>query len=244
MAESIRIQKLLATWGVASRRAIEKLIDAGKIAIDGKVLREQGLSLDPDNLPAITVNGKPVTRPATRGFSIYVFNKPEGIVTTLDDELGRKSIRDFLPPDKRLYPIGRLDCDSTGLLLVTDHGDLTYRLLHPSFKVEKEYIVKIAGSTLTRQEREKFRSGVLLEEGKTAPCQLRQLKNPQLYSVIIREGKKRQVRRMFESFDRKIVSLHRVRFGPINIGNLRSGEIRLLSAKEKADLLKAVDLKA
>ncbi len=242
MGEPVRIQKLLATWGVASRRAIEKMIDEGKVKVDGRVVSEQGLLIDPDKLPQITVCGKIVTKPANKGFSIYVFNKPEGIVTTLDDELGRKTIKDFLPPGKRLYPIGRLDCDSTGLLLVTDHGELTHRLLHPSFKVEKEYIVKIAGSTLTRLEREQFRSGVVLEDGKTAPCELRQLKNPQAYSVIIKEGKKRQIRRMFATIDRKVISLHRIRFGPIRIDDLRSGEIRLLSAKEKADLLKAAGL--
>lgn len=243
MTEKIRIQKLLSEWGVASRRAVEKLIENGKIKVDGKVLREQGLLLDPENPPEIVVDGKIIKKPAKKSNSIYIFHKPEGVVSTLSDELGRKSIKDFLPPGKRLYPIGRLDSDSSGLLLITDHGELTHRLLHPSFKVEKEYIVKIDGSSLSRSEREQFRAGVILEDGKTAPCLLRQLKNPQIYSVVIKEGKKRQIRKMFETFNRKVVSLHRIRFGPIRINDLRPGDIRLLSAKEKADLLKAAGLK-
>jgi len=244
MAEKIRIQKLLSEWGVASRRAIEKLIESGRIKVDGKVLREQGMLLDPENPPEISVEDKVIKKPAKKANSIFMFNKPEGVVSTLSDELGRKSIKDFLPPGKRLYPIGRLDSDSSGLLLITDHGELTHRLLHPSFKVEKEYIVKIDGSSLSRFEREQFRSGVVLEDGKTSPCLLRQLKNPQTYSVIIKEGRKRQIRKMFESFNRKVISLHRIRFGPIRINDLRSGDIRLLSTKEKADLLKAAGLKS
>lgn len=243
MAEPVRIQKLLANWGVASRRSVEKLIETGKVKVDGKILREQGLVIDPDNLPEICVDGKPISKPKVKDFSIFVFHKPAGVVSTLSDELDRKTIKDFLPKGKRLYPIGRLDYDSTGLLLITDHGELTHRLLHPSYKVEKEYIVKIDGSSLTRSEREQFRSGIFIEDGKTAPCQLRQLRNPQTYAVLIREGKKRQIRRMFEQLNRKVISLHRVRFGPVRIGDLRPGEIKLIQPREKAELLKAVGLK-
>lgn len=241
--EKIRIQKLLSEWGVASRRAVERLIDNGKIKVDGKVIKEQGMLIDPDNPPQISVEGKIVKKPVKKANSIFIFYKPVGVVSTLSDELGRKSIKDYLPPGKRLYPIGRLDSDSSGLLLITDYGELTHRLLHPSFKVEKEYIVKIDGSSLSRSEREIFRSGVNLEEGKTAPCELRQLKDPQTYAVIIKEGRKRQIRRMFSSFNREVISLHRIRFGPVRINDLRPGDLRLLSAKEKADLLKAAGLK-
>lgn len=243
MGEPVRIQKLLATWGIASRRAIEKMIDNGQLKVDNQPLTEKGMLVDPDNPPAITINGKVVTKPANEGFSIYVLNKPEGIVTTLADELGRKNIAGFLPAGKRLYPIGRLDRDSTGLLLVTDHGELTHRLLHPSFKVEKEYIIKIAGAPLTHQECESFRAGVILDDGKTSPCKLLQLENTPTYSVTIKEGKKRQIRRMFAAFGRKVISLNRIRFGPIKLSDLQAGEIRCLTAKEKADLLEAAGLK-
>ncbi|PKL42691.1 MAG: pseudouridine synthase [Candidatus Riflebacteria bacterium HGW-Riflebacteria-1] len=242
MSEPVRIQKLLAGWGVASRRAIEKMIEEGRIEIDGEMLVEQGRFVDPDNPPVIKINGKQIRRPEQREHAIYIFYKPIDVVTTLNDECGRKTIREFLPADRRLYPIGRLDRDSTGLLLITDHGELTNRLLHPSYKVEKEYIVSLFDSPLTSAECAQFRSGVELDDGKTAPCELSQLKESLTYSVIIREGKKRQIRRMFASFGRQVKSLHRVRFGPIDLGNLRPGEIRPLSAKERSALLNAAGL--
>lgn len=242
MTETVRIQKLLAGWGVASRRAIEKMIEEGRIEVDGERLVEQGRFIDPDNPPVIKIDGKQIHKPPQRNHSIYIFYKPVDVVTTLHDECGRKTIRDFLPADRRLYPIGRLDRDSTGLLLITDHGELTNRLLHPSYKVEKEYIVSLCDSSLTAAECSQFRSGVELDDGKTAPCELRQLKEPHTYSVIIREGKKRQIRRMFASFGRQVKTLHRIRFGPLHLGDLRPGEIRLLSDKEKSALLKAAGL--
>jgi 16S rRNA U516 pseudouridylate synthase RsuA-like enzyme len=150
MPEMVRIQKLLSSWGVASRRTIEKWIDEGRIKVNGATLSEQGLLLNPEADLRIEVDGKQIKRPAAAEFAIYCFNKPAGVVTTLDDELGRKTIKDYLPKDRRLYPIGRLDYDSTGLLLVTDHGELTHRLLHPSFKVEKEYIVRIKSQEIGR----------------------------------------------------------------------------------------------
>ncbi|MBU1105915.1 MAG: rRNA pseudouridine synthase [Candidatus Riflebacteria bacterium] len=242
MTETVRIQKLLAGWGVASRRAIEKMIEEGRIEVDGQELMTQGQLVDPDHPPEIKVDGRVVSKPAQQGFSIYIFYKPMAVVTTLKDESGRKTICDFLPPGKRLYPIGRLDRDSTGLLLITDHGELTNRLLHPSYKVEKEYIVSLCESPLTRSECDQFSSGVELDDGKTAPCEIRQQQDPLTYSVTIREGKKRQIRRMFLSFRREVKSLHRIRFGPLHLGDLRPGEIRLLDAKEKSALLKAAGL--
>ncbi len=242
MTEPVRIQKLLAGWGIASRRAIEKMIEAGRIEIDGNQLTSQGFSVDPQNLPIIKVDGKIIAPPTGHKSSIYIFYKPLNVVTTLKDERGRKTIQDFLPPGRRLYPVGRLDRDSTGLLLITDHGELTNRLLHPSYKVEKEYIVKIDEPPLNQQEQERFRNGVVIDDSITAPCRIRQLDDPLSYSVIISEGKKRQVRRMFASFRRQVVSLHRVRFGPLNLGNLRPGELRLLTAEENSALLKAAGL--
>lgn len=243
MSESIRIQKLLAGWGVASRRAIEKMIESGRIEVNGSRLTEQGFLVDPDAPPIITVDGEVLKKTVNKEFALYIFFKPLDVVTTLHDECGRKTIRDFLPPGRRLYPIGRLDRDSSGLLLITDHGELTNRLLHPSYKVEKEYIVKIAGTPLTGNEQEHFMTGVEIDDGRTAPCRLQQLEQPQTYSVIIREGKKRQVRRMFVSFGRKVTDLQRVRFGPIHLGNMRPGELRPLTDKEKSALLQAAGLK-
>ncbi|MEW6708539.1 MAG: pseudouridine synthase [Candidatus Riflebacteria bacterium] len=244
MTEMVRIQKLLAGWGIASRRAIEEWINAGRIEIDGEKLCSQGFLIDPDNPPVIKIDGKLVKKPADRKSAIYVLHKPANVVSTMSDELGRKSIKDILPPGRRLYPVGRLDMDSTGLLLVTDNGELTNRLLHPSFKVEKEYVVRIEGATLNREEKTRFRQGIELEEGKTAPCTLIQHRDPQLFTVILREGKKRQIKRMFEMLDRKVVQLHRIRFGPIRLGNLKPGQMRQLTAAESDELMKEAGLAA
>jgi pseudouridine synthase len=243
MAEKIRIQKLLANWGVASRRAIEKMIGQGRIKVGGQVVTEQGFKIDPADPPQIMVDNHLIKKPASTGNDLYIFHKPVGIVSTLKDEKKRKSIKDFLPANKRLYPVGRLDMYSSGLLLITDNGELTNRLLHPSFKVEKEYVVRIEGSSLSRQEKADFRQGIELEEGTTAPCKLIQHKDPLLFTVVLKEGRKRQIRRMFEKMGRKVVKLHRIRFGPLKLGNLKPGELRRLGQKDKSALLKAAGLK-
>ncbi|MBP5470461.1 MAG: rRNA pseudouridine synthase [Candidatus Riflebacteria bacterium] len=238
----VRIQKLLASWGVASRRSIEKYIEDGRISIDGVKLEEQGFIVDEDNLPAIFLDGKEVKPPEKTEYSIFLFNKPKLVITSLKDEKGRCCLADYLPRDKRLYPVGRLDYDSSGLLLITDYGELTNRLLHPSYKVPKEYIVKIQGEMLNQSELKQFSSGIKLEDGLTAPCSIRPHKTPNTYSVIIKEGRKRQVRRMFEFFGRKVINLHRVAFGPIKLGNLQSGKLRPVTEEEKKALLKSTGL--
>lgn len=237
----VRIQKLLADWGIASRRAIEELIAKGRITADGEKV-QPGFLVDPSKPQKICIDGTAVKKLTKGESSIYLLHKPAGVLTTLKDEFDRKTIKTFLPRGKRLYPVGRLDYDSTGLLLITDNGELTNRLLHPSFKVEKEYLVRIHGATLSRTERNDFKTGLEIEGKKTAPCQLRQLTDPQNYIVIIKEGRKRQVRRMFEKLGRKVVSLHRTRIGPIHLGRVKPGEIRALTTQEKAALLKQVGL--
>ena len=238
----VRIQKLLASWGIASRRSIEKYIEDGRISIDGVKLEEKGFIIDEDNLPTIFLDGKKITPPEKSEYTILLFNKPKLVITSLKDEQGRKCLKDYLPKDKRLYPVGRLDYDSSGLLLITDYGELTNRLLHPSYKVSKEYIVKIQGDMLDKNELKKFSSGIQLEDGLTAPCVIRPHKAPNTYSVIIKEGRKRQVRRMFDYFGRKVINLHRITFGPIKIGDLQSGKLRLVTKDEEMALLKATGL--
>lgn len=242
MAEQIRIQKLLAGWGLASRRTIESWIEAGRISINNETITSQGVTVDSVKPPPIKIDGKLVKPPKKGPTRIYAFHKPANVVSTLKDDQGRRSVIDFLPRGKRMYPVGRLDMNSTGLLLITDNGELTNRLLHPSFKVEKEYVVKIEGATLTREEKSRFSQGIELDDGNTAPCKLIQHKNPQLFTVILKEGRKRQIRRMFEKLDRKVVQLHRVRFGPVKLGNLKPGELRPLSAGETKALLKEAGL--
>lgn len=242
MANLVRIQKLLATWGLASRRTIESWITAGRVAINDEVVTSQGVQVDEDAPPAIKVDGKLVSKPKSSASKIYVFHKPVNVVATLKDDQGRRCISQYLPKGRRLYPVGRLDMNSTGLLLITDNGELTNRLLHPSFKVEKEYVVKIVGATLNRDEKNRFMQGLELEDGKTAPCKLIQHKDPQVFTVILKEGRKRQIRRMFEKLDRKVSQLHRIRFGPIRLGNLKPGDLRPLTASETKILLKEAKL--
>lgn len=240
----VRIQKLLASWGIASRRTIERLITDGHISVNGHLLTEQGFLIDENNLPDILLDGKKLVPPTKTDYTILLFNKPKLVITSLKDEQGRRTIADYLPKNKRLYPIGRLDYDSTGLLLITDYGELTNRLLHPSFKVAKEYIVKINGEPLSNSELKLFSEGIELEDGFTAPCDIKPLKTHNTYSVTIKEGRKRQVRRMFEFFDRKVINLHRVSFGPIKLGNLQSGKLREMTSEEKKALLKAAGLES
>ncbi len=239
----IRLHKLLADWGVDSRRAVEKLISEGRITADGETVA-QGFSVDENKLPTIRLNGKIIEPPKKTANRIFIFNKPEYIVSTVKDELGRKCIADFIPKGMRLYPIGRLDADSTGLLLITDFGELTNRLLHPSYKVEKEYLATVTGKPLTAKEEADFAAGVTLDDGLTLPCKIRRVsRSVNKYSVTIKEGRNRQVKRMFEFFNRKVISLHRVRFGPIVLSDLEEGEMRPLDKRETAALLKAVKLK-
>ncbi len=237
----IRIQKLLADWGIASRRAIEKLILENRITINQEIIK-LGYSIDENNIPDIYIDGKKIEKKQNINYEIYMFNKPQLVVSTLKDEKGRKCITDFLPKNKRLYPIGRLDYDSTGLLLITNYGELTNHLLHPSHKVEKEYIVTISGEPLSIQEESEFKSGIKLEDGITAPCKLHKMRSKNTYSVTIHEGKNRQIRRMFSYFGRNVIALKRISFGPLKLGNLPEGTMRKLTNEEYKQLLKEAKL--
>lgn len=241
MSELVRLSKLLANWGIASRRSIEKLIDQKLISVDGKIVLEQGYKIDIDSNPDIVVDGQKVKKPSKR-FSVYMLNKPANVLTTLKDNFGRKTIKSFINVSRHVYPVGRLDYNSTGLLLITDNGELANRLTHPSFGVEKEYRVTILGSTLSKKEKEMFRAGIELDDGKTAPCNLRETSNPQTYTVIIKEGRKRQIRRMFKKFHREVDKLHRTRIGPLTLSGLKPGEMRPLTSKEKKELFSALSL--
>jgi 23S rRNA pseudouridine2605 synthase len=239
----IRIQKLLANWGLGSRRHIETLITKGEVLVDGEPI-SLGHSVDEANPPQIEVSGQIVKPPKNPQNQVYIFNKPKLVVTTLKDEEGRKCIADFVPKNQRLYPVGRLDMDSTGLLLLTNHGELTNRLLHPSYQIEKEYIVEINGAPLSNAELESFTKGLVLDDGLTQPCKIKKLRAHNNYSVILKEGRNRQVKRMFEHFERKVTKLHRARFGPIKLERLPKGKIRELSPSEMQALLSAVGLNA
>ncbi len=237
-----RLQKILSAAGVASRRDAEEMMLAGRVSVNGAVVRELGARADPA-VDDVRVDGTPIARPAEHTY--VALHKPAGYVTTVADERGRPTVLHLLPETlPRLYPIGRLDLDTEGLLILTDDGDLTQRLTHPSFGVEKEYLALVRGvpnaTALTR-----LRRGVALDDGPTAPAYVRSADRrdvspegagPTWLRIIIHEGRKRQVRRMCEAIGHPVLRLRRVRVGPLKLGDLRPGEWRRLTKGEVAAL--------
>jgi len=227
-----RLQKILSQAGIASRREAETIITAGRVAVNGIIITELGSKADPAK-DKITLDGKPV-KPQT--VKIYVIlNKPAGYVTTLKDPQGRPTVTSLLVGIKeRVYPVGRLDYNTEGLLLLTNDGDWANRLAHPRHEVDKEYLVRVQGQVLPDQL-ERLSRGVDLEEGPTAPAVVnivREVGNSSWLSIIIHEGRYRQVRRMCESVGISVVRLKRIRYGSLDLGDLRPGEYRLMDASE------------
>jgi len=241
-----RLNRYLARSGVASRRGADELIASGSVLVNGKRPPESGLMVDPAS-DVVTVDGKQV-KPVTRHRYIAL-NKPLGVVTTARDEGGRTSVIDLIGDEgrhgHRLFPVGRLDIDSTGLLLLTDDGDLAFRLTHPRFQLAKEYLVLVAGSP-SSTDLERLRSGVELDDGKTQPAEV-EVVTPAGSSdrrvelrVVIREGRQRQVRRMVHAVGHRVHALTRVGFGPLKLGRLKPGTWRVLVPAEVEALMRAV----
>ncbi len=258
-----RLQKILAQAGVASRRAAEEIIAAGRVAVNGTVVKEMGVRADPSK-DTITVDGRPLavsTGAAKTGGMIYLMlNKPRGVVSTAKDTHGRTTVLDLIgkiegeprragrpipSPNARIYPVGRLDADTTGLLLLTNDGDLTFRLTHPRFGVEKEYRAVVRGRP-PEQALQKLREGIEIEGELTAPAVVDWLgtrEGSTLLRVVIHEGRKRQVRLMLAAVGHPVVELQRVRFGPMTLGDLEVGKWRTLALHEVHALRKAVKLR-
>jgi len=225
-----RLQKIIARAGICSRREAEKLILAGKVSVDGKIIRELGAKADLNQ--KICVEGKPLTFNAEK---IYlILNKPRGYVSTAHDERGRKTVLGLVDTSERVYPVGRLDLNSEGLILLTNDGDLTNLLLHPRFKVQKTYRAKISG-TLTEEKLDKLRAGIELEDGLTAPAEIYRL-DKDLVEITIHEGRNRQVRRMFAAIGCDVKRLRRIRFANLTLDGLKVGASRKLTAEEIAIL--------
>ncbi len=221
-----RLQKVLAAAGLGSRRTCEELIADGRVTVDGDVAA-LGRRVDPETA-RIAVDGVPVTvRP---GVVYYLLNKPAGVVTTASDPQGRPTVVDLVPAEPRVFPVGRLDADTEGLLLLTNDGDLAHRLTHPSFGVEKEYLAEVEG-TPTRGELRRLREGVELEDGPTAPARV-SLVAPNAVRIAIHEGRKRQVRRMCAVVGHPVVRLVRTRIGPLVDRRLPPGQWRRLTPDE------------
>lgn len=228
-----RLQKILAQAGVASRRKCEELILAGKVEVNGELVTTLGTKADPDK-DTITVSGRPIRSEK----KIYVmFNKPKGVITSASDNKGRKVVTDYLKGiDERVYPVGRLDYDTEGLLILTNDGEFANLLTHPKHHVPKTYHATVKGvphgSAL-----DKLKAGINLEDGMTAPAELEykdidEVNKEAVISITIHEGRNRQVRRMFEAISHPVLRLKRVSFGDISLQNLKRGSYRHLTKDE------------
>jgi len=237
-----RLQSILAHSGICSRRKAEDIIKAGKVKVDGKIIKEKGFRVDPSK-SKIFVEGKPIK---SQNMLYFAVNKEKGVITTTKDRHAERMITDYFRKVKeRLYPVGRLDKDTTGLILMTNDGDLAFRLSHPSFETAKEYVVKTT-KFLSKKDTMKLSNGIFLDEKKTSPCRIKLIRkegNGALYKVILHEGMKRQIRRMFGSCNSRVMSLKRVRFAGIVLGDLKEGQKRELSKSEVRKLKRIVGVK-
>lgn len=231
--EGERVQKVLARAGLGSRRHCDELVAEGRVTVNG-VVAEPGTRVDPDR-DRVAVDGTVIgVRP---GLVHYLLNKPAGVVTTALDPQGRPTVVELVPAEPRVFPVGRLDADSEGLLLLTNDGELAQRVAHPSHGVEKEYLVEVEG-TPSRGAVRQLREGVLLEDGLTAPAKVSRV-GEQALRIAIHEGRKRQVRRMCAAVGHPVVRLVRVRIGPLTDRRLKPGQWRSLSQTELRALERA-----
>ncbi|HSE58586.1 MAG TPA: pseudouridine synthase [Nitrospiraceae bacterium] len=237
----IRLQKLIAGSGLASRRKAEALIAAGRVTVNGKVITELGTKVDPAR-DHVKVDGKHLS--AAQPFVYLVLNKPKNVMSTLDDPGGRTTVKDYLRGvSVRVFPVGRLDFDSEGLMLLTNNGELAQALLHPRYHVPKTYLIKVKG-VLTDEEIRKLEQGVRLEDGMTSPAHVKKVRKAEQNSwleLTIREGRKHQVKRMLESVGHPVIKLVRVRMGPLSLDNLEPGEYRFLTDREANALRELVE---
>lgn len=228
----MRLQKYLASCGVASRRTAEKMITEGRISVNGRIVTELGTQVD-DNADTVQVDGNTVFPETEKHYIAY--NKPVGEVTTASDPEGRDTVMDrFRNYPVRLFPVGRLDYDSEGLLLLTNDGDLMNRLLHPSFEIPKSYLTKVSNS-VSADEISALRKGVIIDGRLTSPAEVRLIRQETFSAdllITIHEGRNRQVRKMIEAIGHRVVRLKRVRFGPVKLGDLPSGMWRKLTDEE------------
>ena len=239
MPEQMRLQKLLAHAGVASRRAAEELIVRGKVRVNGKTVRELGTIVSTDD--RIDVSGTPVKLKTEAAY--LLMHKPAGVMTTMRDPQGRRTVADMIPKGMpRVVPVGRLDYDTSGVLLLTNDGELANILTHPRFGVEKTYRAVVKGR-LMPEEIAKLKSGVMLEEFRAAGAQVRVVairRDTSVLDITIHEGKNRQVRRMFEAVGHPVLALARLRFGPLKLGDLPPGNSRALTEREVAQLRRLI----
>ena len=224
----MRLAKYLAHAGIASRRASEQIIADGRVRVRGQVITDP--ARDVDDTVEVTVDGRPITV-AEQPRLIYMLHKPPGVVSTARDPQGRPTVVDYVDETERLYPVGRLDQDTTGLILLTNDGELANRLTHPRYEVEKTYRVKVVKPPVKPDALDRLRTGVELDDGMTAPAKVRRVKADTI-ELTIHEGRNRQVRRMMEAVGHRVHSLQRIAFGPLRLGSLQEGQSRKLKPVE------------
>jgi 23S rRNA pseudouridine2605 synthase len=224
----MRLAKYLAHAGVASRRSAEALIAAGRVSVEGKTVTDPARDVQPGM--RVALDGGELSGPEPR--VVLALNKPVGVVSTARDTHGRRTVIDLVPSrGLRLYPVGRLDADSSGLILLTNDGELANRLTHPRFEVPKTYRVRLAGAPLPDSALRRLRSGVKLEDGLTAPARVRRVKQD-VIELTIHEGRNRQVRKMCKAVGHAVLELQRTAFGPLRLDGLKEGQHRELAAAE------------
>jgi 23S rRNA pseudouridine2605 synthase len=239
-AHGVRLQKVIADAGVASRRKAEELITAGRVVVNGRVVRELGTRVDPER-DHVKVDGRHLKAAPPQAF--IMLNKPKGVLSTLNDPEGRPTIRDLLHGvSLRVFPVGRLDFDTEGLMLLTNDGEIAQMLLHPRYHVSKTYLAKVKG-VLADEEIRELERGVSLEDGRTAPAIVKKAGKAEANSWIeltIYEGRKHQVKRMLERVGHPVLKLERIRFGPLTLGDLPVGRYRFLTDREANAIRAAV----
>ena len=231
----VRLNRYLAMCGVASRRAADKLIASGECCVNGRVVTRMGCCVNNDS-DTVTVGGRIIRLPVKKTY--LMLNKPRGYITSAKDQFGRPIVMDLIKSDERLFPVGRLDCDTSGLLIVTDDGELSYRLTHPKHGVVKTYIAEITGRP-TDQSAERFRRGLDIGGYTTAPADFEIIGKNQFNTKVmikISEGKNRQVKIMCECIGHPVVSLHRTAIGELRLSDVKTGEYRELTDAETAYL--------
>ncbi len=235
-----RIAKVIANTGYCSRRKAEELISQGKVMVNGEKVVELGTKVEPTDI--ITISGKIIKREEKEYYLLY---KPSGVVTTTSDEKNRKTVVDLIETDKRIYPVGRLDYDTTGVLLLTNDGELTNKLIHPKNMIDKTYIAKVKG-IVTSKEAKMLENGVVIDGFKTSKAKVKvkkidKIKNNSVVMITIHEGKNHQVKKMFECINHEVIKLKRESFSFLNVKNMNAGEYRKLTIKEVKKLYNEVE---
>lgn len=227
-----RLQKVIANYGYCSRRKAEELILGGKVFVNGSRVVELGTKVGTGDV--IEVNGEVLDK--NRSYEYYLLYKPRGVVTTTSDDKGRKTVVDLIPTSTRIYPVGRLDYDTTGVLLLTNDGEFANGLMHPANKIDKVYIAKVAG-ILTGYDVKRLRAGVVIDGRRTSKCHVKvrsvdKKKETCIVELVIHEGRNHQVKKMIETVGKKVIKLKRERFGLFDLTGLKTGEYRKLTPKE------------